>query len=146
MLEQKKLKDLDLKVSYDTGQDRIVKDFYIPCLERTDIYQRAVGYFTSNGLSIAAQGITHLIQRGGRIQLVASPCLLEEDVDAINYGYQKREEILAGICARTLINLDDALIKEATRSFVLYDIGGDTRYTTGSSARCTRSNCKRNFP
>ncbi len=44
--------------------------------------RRVVAYFTSRGLSIAAQGLTALLQGGGRLLLVASPLFDADDVGA----------------------------------------------------------------
>jgi len=42
-----------LKISYRSGRDDLIRDFYTPCLERAVLYRRAVGYFTSSGLAHA---------------------------------------------------------------------------------------------
>ena len=74
------LSELQLKISYRTGRDNLVNDFYVPCLNRSMFYQRAVGYFTSSSLALAASGIANLIQAGGKIQLIASPEFTREDI------------------------------------------------------------------
>ena len=56
------LADLPLETEYRSDCHDLVRDFYLPCLQRSTQYRRAVGYFTSRGLSVAAQGITALIQ------------------------------------------------------------------------------------
>jgi hypothetical protein len=50
------LADLPLETEYRSDTHDLVRDFYVPCLERSTRYRRAVGYFTSRGLSVAAQG------------------------------------------------------------------------------------------
>jgi len=52
-------------------------------LERATLYQRAVGFFSSTSMAAAAKGLTALIRSGGKMQLVASPCLSQEDADAV---------------------------------------------------------------
>jgi len=88
------LRELDLDISYGTSSDDIVQTFYSPCLRRADLYRRAVGYFTSGALAAAAKGVAHLVANGGKIQLVASPRLTEEDIDAINHGYTRRQKVI----------------------------------------------------
>jgi hypothetical protein len=61
----------------------LLRDFYVPCLARSTRYRRAVGHFTSRGLSVAAQGITAQIHGGGRMLLVASPLIDADDLGAI---------------------------------------------------------------
>ena len=74
------LSKLDLKISYSSDCSDMVVNFYIPCLGQSILYRRAVGYFTSSGLALAAQGVIHLLKNGGRILLIASPILTEEDI------------------------------------------------------------------
>ncbi|MDE2804045.1 MAG: DEAD/DEAH box helicase family protein [Gemmatimonadota bacterium] len=88
------LRELDLDISYGTVSDDIVRTFYSPCLRHAVLYRRAVGYFTSGALAAAAKGVAHLIANGGRIRLVASPRLTEEDIEAINRGYTRRRQVI----------------------------------------------------
>lgn len=86
------LSNLRLKPSYRSDKCNIVREFYIPCLSESILYQRAVGYFSSSALTLVARGLNALIQRGGRMQLAASPYLSEQDIEAITDGYARREE------------------------------------------------------
>lgn len=45
------------QLSYCTGHDDLVRDFFVPAMERADLYRRAAGYFTSAGLALAARGV-----------------------------------------------------------------------------------------
>ena len=63
------LETLALDISYRSDTSNVVSEFYVPCLEKSVLYRRAAGYFTSNGLSLAAKGIAHLIRNGGHIRL-----------------------------------------------------------------------------
>ena len=96
------LASLELRISYTSPAQDLVPDFYTPCLKRSTHYRRGVAYFTSHGLAIAAQGVAHLIANGGRIQLIASPVLSEDDVGAINRGYRSRDEVLRDSTSRSL--------------------------------------------
>ncbi len=106
------LSELKLKISYRTGRDDLVRDLYIPCLQRSTLYQRAVGYFTSSGLAFAASGIAHLIEAGGRIQLVASPQLTQEDIDAILKGKLAEQDVVVQAARRNFMDIRDLLIRE----------------------------------
>jgi DNA phosphorothioation system restriction enzyme len=101
-----------LRVSYRTGKDRLVKDFYVPCLERAILYRRAVGYFTSSGLAFAAQGVASLVARNGKMKIVASPHLEESDVEALRIAKQDPRAILRLITARSFVDINDLLIRE----------------------------------
>lgn len=86
---------LKFELSYRSDAGNIVDDFYIPCLERATQYRRAVGYFSSAGLSSAAKGLAAFIRGSGRMFLVASPFLSEEDCAAISTGYDARADVIA---------------------------------------------------
>lgn len=88
------LQEVNIKQSYRTSIDKIPTDFYIPLLSRAVSYKRAVGFFSSTILSKISIGISQLANRGGTIQIVASPKLSEEDVEAIRKGYEMRESVL----------------------------------------------------
>ncbi len=88
------LSELPVKSEYRSDTDDFVRDFYVPCLSRSNVYWRAVGYFTSRGLAVAAQGVTALIKNDGRMSLVASPVLSREDQEAIKLGYAARDSII----------------------------------------------------
>jgi hypothetical protein len=75
--------ELKFQEQYRSDSDNIIQNFYIPCLEKSVTYCRAVGFFSSSSLAAAARGITALIKAGGRMQLVASPHLSEEDAEAL---------------------------------------------------------------
>lgn len=101
-----------LQINYRSGRDNLVEDFYVPCLESTVLYRRAVGYFTSSGLACAAQGLASLVQRGGRMQLVASPVLDEDDLEAFRLGSERPDEILRRVVARELREVEDLISRE----------------------------------
>lgn len=85
------LTDYEFKTEYRSDTDSLLKDFYIPALSRAVCYQRSVGYFTSNALAHAARGLTGLIDAGGRLELIASPHLTDEDIEAISNGYELKD-------------------------------------------------------
>ena len=109
-------RDLDIKKSYiSCGEENIAKAFLVPTLKQARLYQRSVGFFSSSVFEPIIDGIVALARNDGRIQLVASPQLSEEDVNAINLGYQKREDIITNAFSRDFISgidaLDDAKLK-----------------------------------
>lgn len=87
-------KDLNLKREYRSYRSDIINEFYIPVLNQSVLYRRAVGFFSSSALSEIMKGISGLYENGGKIQLIASPKLSEEDIEAINLGYKLRKEVI----------------------------------------------------
>ena len=88
------LLDVNLKKEYRSPRDDIVNEFYIPLLKESVLYKRSVGFFSSSSLLEISYGITKLINNRGKIQLIVSPNLSEEDIDAINKGYEIRENVI----------------------------------------------------
>lgn len=87
------LKEQPIKNEYRSLIDNVVQDFYIPLLKEAVTYKRAVGFFSSSSLVELTKGIASMAERGGKIQIVASPYLSDEDVEAIKKGYAEREII-----------------------------------------------------
>lgn len=111
------LRTITLRVTYRSVEDDILNDFLIPCLEKSVLYKRAVGYFTSASLAEAARGLVGLVQKGGRMLLVASPRLVEEDIERIKKGYDVRDTIESALMRDIdipLSEIDSARVKNLT--------------------------------
>lgn len=106
------LRDFSPRICYRSNAGNVVDDFYVPCMERSVLYRRAVGYFTSGSLSLAARGAAQLIKSGGRIQLVTSPRLQESDVEAIERGYESRGQRIRKVMEVELDELANELEHE----------------------------------
>lgn len=96
------LKGLHIQDEYRSDCDNLLRDFYIPCLERATVYNRAVGFFSSSSMAAVAQGLTAFIRSGGRMRLVTSPQLSTADVQAIEQGLKDRETAIADVLVREL--------------------------------------------
>ena len=105
------LNELTIQDEYRSSDCSIIQDFYIPCLEKSIIYKRAVGFFSSTSMALAAKGITALIRAGGKMQLIASPRLSDEDVEAIAMGIKQREQVIADITKKELEQEFNQVIK-----------------------------------
>ena len=110
------LKDLDIKLSYiSCGEENIAKSFLVPALKHTKRYRRSVGFFSSGVFGPIIDGIVALSRNGGKIELIASPQLSDEDKKAISLGYQKRKEIIESAFSRDFMkeldSLDDAKLQ-----------------------------------
>lgn len=85
--------DLCLLKHYKTYKNNIVKEFYTPVLQEAVLYQRSVGFFSSTALIELTKGIAGIVKNGGKIQFIVSPYLSQEDVEAIQKGYEKKKVI-----------------------------------------------------
>lgn len=79
------LRELKLSPSYETTESKsqLLDDFYIPVLENACKYYRIAGFFSSSALSVAAKGIEGLVNNGGKMYLLISPEISEEDYKII---------------------------------------------------------------
>ncbi|MEK8090160.1 DEAD/DEAH box helicase family protein [Thermithiobacillus plumbiphilus] len=83
---------INLATGYRTGEADPVAEFYRPCLEQATDYRRAVGYFRSSIFLIIGEEVIEFAKRGGRIRLICSPSITDEDLCSIEEGYSLRED------------------------------------------------------
>ena len=95
-------KELRIKKEYRSLLDNMAKEFYIPILKETFIYKRAVGFFASSILVEISKGVLSLVKNGGHIQIITSPRLTDEDINAIRSGYADRKSIVKNAIKREL--------------------------------------------
>lgn len=86
------LKDNAFLSHYGPSDDSL-HNFYIPALRASVRYDRSAGFFSSSALAVAAKGVAHLIQNGGRMRLMVGASLSEDDVEAIRQGHDLRERV-----------------------------------------------------
>lgn len=69
------------------------REFYNQVLPCTKKYFRAVGFFSSTSFIEISYGILEMVKNGGKMYLITSPRLSDDDIEAIEKGYEGREEI-----------------------------------------------------
>ena len=94
--------DIEIKSEYRSRLDNVIKDFYVPVLKQSVLYKRAVGFFSSTALVELSAGICGLVKNGGKIQLIASPHLSSDDIEAINSGLKRRDDVIEEALIRQL--------------------------------------------
>ncbi len=104
---------LPLSTQYRTGESDPVAGFYCPCLRAAMEYKRAVGYFRSSVFLVIGADTVAFARRGGRIRLVCSPSISNEDAESIAEGYAERQT-LAG---RLLVDQIDRLLTDEATSY-----------------------------
>jgi superfamily II DNA or RNA helicase len=92
------------RISYGPTDDRL-RDFYIPALSRSVLYERTAGFFSSSALAVAAAGVAYLVRAGGRMRLFVGAELSEDDVRAIEHGTDAFTEALTARLLEALENL-----------------------------------------
>lgn len=113
------LKKLDLKFKYRSSLDVIHEDFYLPCLKNSHKYDRAVGYFTSNSLSLLSEGLEEFLTNDGKIRIIANPHLTPKDLEAIELGYKAREDVITESLLREL-EVENSSSNLTTLSLLIY--------------------------
>lgn len=86
--------DLDIQIRYRTEIHNFPRDFLIPVLSQTALYKRGTGYFSTSSLIQLSIGIFEMAKQGGKIQLICSPNLDQKDIEAIEFGYKSRDEVI----------------------------------------------------
>jgi superfamily II DNA or RNA helicase len=110
------LAELEISTEYRTGDSDPVLDFYRPCLYQSSSYKRAVGFFRSSVFYLVGNPIIEFARRGGKIQLVCSPDLTEEDIRSIEDGYEARQTVV-----------ENALLQEIDRLLAVDETAFQTR-------------------
>ena len=79
------LRDLIISTSYETTESRtqLLDEFYNPVLDQATKYYRIAGFFSSTALAVASKGIEGLVKNNGKMYLLVSPELSEEDYKTI---------------------------------------------------------------
>lgn len=86
-------RELNFEDSYiSQGNNNIADSFLNPALKCTKVYKRSVGFFSSGAFETIMSGLLAMVKNGGRMYLIASPKLSEDDVNAINLGYEERKK------------------------------------------------------
>ena len=85
-----KLSELDFKINYNSYEQDILKEFYIPALSRAIFYDRVSAFFDSKILSRYASGIESIYHNQGKIRFIFSQQLSADDYQLMCEGYQNR--------------------------------------------------------
>lgn len=107
------LRTVSFEDTYWSGENDLIKEFYVPCMEESIEYCRAVGYFHSSIFCYITNGLYPFIQHGGRMRIVCSVNVSPEDEHQIALGYDIRQLLEDKIAPATqeLIDLNIANIK-----------------------------------
>ena len=89
------LKDIDglIEPNYFSANSDLVEDFYNLVLTESVKYDRLSGYFSSASLSLAAKGMTKLIENNGHIRLLCGVELSKDDWESISNPEQFKDII-----------------------------------------------------
>jgi superfamily II DNA or RNA helicase len=88
------LNELEIKNSYSTIKDDIPEMFLIPILASSLEYKRSVGYFSCDTLIYLSKGMNDLINNEGKVKIITSINLSDQDISILRQGYEQREKYI----------------------------------------------------
>lgn len=103
--------NLHIKSYYDSGEDDILNEFYIPVLKESVEYRRLAGFFSSTSLAVAARGIRGLLENDGKMKLVAGAIFSKEDIEAIKEGIERPEDVIKRVAIKDFDSIENELIR-----------------------------------
>lgn len=149
------LKNLKLKNLYNSKEDRLIDDFYIPSLSKAIKYDRISAYFDSKILRMYSSGIEELIKNNGKVRFIFSSEISDEDYKLMKKGYELRkiyeerllnslsdEDVtvdlsnLSYLISQNVVDIKIALTKEGIfhdKYGLIYDSQDDVVYFRGSN-------------
>lgn len=111
-LKEPDLRAVHLKNCYDSDNDDVLNNFYIPVLNNSITYLRISGFFSSSALAVAAKGIQGLLNNSGEMKLIAGVVLSKEDLIAIERGIKSPDEVISNTAINDLENIENDFIKD----------------------------------
>lgn len=112
-------KELTLNDGYSSSLDNILDDFYKPVIANSIYIKRAVGYFRSTVYMLMHQELIEFVKRGGKIQLICSVELSEEDIHTLKFATEdSANSCLDGLITKELKQIENDL-KHTLHSQVL---------------------------
>lgn len=103
---------MDIKIKYDSDNVDILNEFYIPILSNSIKYLRLSGFFSSTSLAVSARGLENFIKNEGKMQLICSAILSEEDLVKIKEFYSSPAELIEEKFLMDLKNISNVFIKD----------------------------------
>lgn len=87
-----RLRDHAFRRAYHKPEDDVAGEFYLPAVRAAVRYDRAVGFFSSTIFLLAWPSLKAFCAAGGKMRLICSPVLSDEDHEAMREGYSERLE------------------------------------------------------
>ena len=106
-MEIKSFLNLNLDYTYNTEDNDLLNEFYIPVIAVSKRYDRAVGYFSAGILKKIAVGLISFIESNGKMRLIIGEPLDKLEYDAINIEGNEKLEQLEGNLIKLFESSDD---------------------------------------
>ena len=93
-------KQILLKPVYYARENNILKEFYIPVMKDSIVYDRASAYFSAKALCDCAEGIEYVALNKGQIRIILSEDIEEYDFKKIKLGYDLKAKLNQGLISK----------------------------------------------
>ncbi|MGI6744571.1 MAG: DEAD/DEAH box helicase family protein [Acholeplasmataceae bacterium] len=101
------LKKMEFLPTYIKSRNEIYEEFYKPCMENSIRYDRITGYFGSSIFLVINKALKTFIENKGKIRIICSPVLTDNDINAIRAGYlEKTKDNIASSINEILTELE----------------------------------------
>jgi len=107
---------IEINHSYESGQDDLICDFYVPVLSNTVRYDRIAGFFSSSSLAVAAEGVASLIKNNGTMRIIACQKLSKNDIEMIEKCVLNLDEVINEKFISDVDTLSDDFEKDHVRA------------------------------
>ena len=111
MNQEESLKSITRKLRLESEEDDLLKDFYIPTLEKAIKYDRMAGFFNSSSLAIAVDGFSKFFTNFGMMRIICCAVLDKKDAESINDGETNPSKIIDQTEYLSLDTIKNEIIK-----------------------------------
>lgn len=98
------LNDIVFLPTYFKTRNELYSEFYKPCMENSIQYDRITGYFGSSVFLVINQALKEFVLSEGKIRIICSPNLKDEDLKAIIEGYKNKNHKNLGVYLNEVID------------------------------------------
>ena len=88
------LNSIDFLPTYFKTRNELYYEFYKPCMENSVKYDRITGYFGSSVFLVINEALRTFVINKGKIRILCSPALSDDDLNAIKSGYSDKNELM----------------------------------------------------
>jgi len=88
------LNSIDFLPTYFKTRNELYYEFYKPCMENSVKYDRITGYFGSSVFLVINEALRTFVINKGKIRILCSPALSDDDLNAIKSGYSDKKELM----------------------------------------------------
>ncbi len=111
------LSQFEFRPDYNKSDHDIASEFYLPCMRNSIAYDRITGYFGSTVFIIAWPALKQFVKNDGKMRVLCSPYIIDEDKEALDEGYTARtyKDIEESLIAEIRDMLEDEYLSKPTR-------------------------------